>query len=104
MQIKLLDVHRSDKPDSKLLGYALVQLSDKLKILMNVFRNKDGHIFVKFPASKIGEQYKPHIEFINLNLERDITAVVGEEVSKRFSQPGHSSPSSGSVSSNDFPF
>lgn len=84
MLIKLLDVYFAERSDSKLLGHALVQLSDRMKVLMNVFKNKDGHAFVKFPASKIGDQYRPHIEFININLERDISAVIGDEVSKRF--------------------
>lgn len=104
MHIKLLDVYVSDRMDSKLLGHALVQLSDKMKVLMNIFKNKDGHVFVKFPASKIGEQYKPHVEFINLNVERDINTAIGEDVSKKLSHGSVSMQSMPSSSTNEFPF
>ena len=104
MHIKLLDVYTSDRSDSKLLGHALVQLSDKMKVLMNIFKNKDGHVFVKFPASKIGDQYKPHLEFINLNVERDINTAIGEDVSKKLNHGMGSSKPNPSASNDEFPF
>lgn len=87
MHIKLLDIYFTERIQSKILGYALVQLSDKMKILMNVFKSDKGHIFLKMPSQKIGEEYKPCIEFINHNIERDITAAIGEEISRKFNTP-----------------
>lgn len=102
MHIKLLSTHHSDKPNSKLLGYAIVQVSDRYKIIMNVFRSDKGHTFLKFPTTKIGEEYRPNIEFINMGMERDITAVVGEEVANFFKS--HTSAPTQSNFDSEIPF
>ena len=104
MFIKLLDVYVSNKGDSKFLGYALVQLSDRMRIYMNIFKNQQGHLFLKFPNVKVGEEYKSTIEFINLNLERDISNTLSDDVAKRL-HSGHPTSGYSSVNApNEFPF
>ncbi len=85
MQMKLLAVYpaHTNKPDSKLLGHALVQLDFAMTLLMNIFKNQNGALFLKFPSQKVGDSFVPHVQFINLNLERDITSVLMEEISKK---------------------
>ena len=116
MQIRLIAVHpaQMNKPDSKLLGYAHVQLDHALKVMMNIFKNQNGALFLKFPSQKINDAYVPNIEFINLNVERDITAVLIEEISKKMSNyqaPPVSKPTfvqtefvASGTSNEDFPF
>ncbi len=104
MHIKLLDVVPFHKPDSKLLGYAWVQLSDKMRVMLNIFKNNNGHIFLKFPSTKIVDQYKPHIEFINLNIERDISTVVGEEVGKKLNHQNPQPQMHPTGTQEEFPF
>ena len=112
MQIKLLAVYPFNKQDSKLLGYAHVQLDHTLKIMMNIFKNQNGALFLKFPSQKMGEAYIPHIEFINLNVERDITAVLIEDVGKKLNGSSRPAPSvhattefvTSGTSNEEFPF
>ncbi len=114
MQIRLIAVYpaQMNKPDSKLLGYAHVQLDHALKIMMNIFKNQNGALFLKFPSQKIGDTYMANIEFINLNVERDITAVLIEEISKKMNGARPTSPSvhaqtefvASGTSNEDFPF
>lgn len=118
MQIKLLAVYpaqNTNKPESKLLGHALVQLDFAMTILMNIFKNQNGALFLKFPAQKIADAFVPHVQFINLNLERDITTALVEEISKKMGKPkdlpAQAKPTfaqtdfvSSGTSNEDFPF
>jgi len=82
MNITLEEVKQNlDRGKSQVVGWALVNLADKMKIWINVVNGEHGY-YLRFPSQKIDGKFVPTVQWINKNMLKQISNAVLNDVKK----------------------
>lgn len=76
--------HAIERPpassNSPLIGMIHVLLEGKIKVWMRVLRSKQGHIYARFPDTKVRDAWMPVLEYVERDLAREISTQLKDEL------------------------
>lgn len=91
MSIQVLSYHPSPH-GSYQLGFAIVQIKEKSKMIVKVCQSKTNSIFCVAPSIKIGDKWMPSIEFLDKQGEKKFYHTVHEQLIPLMAQASESKP------------
>lgn len=87
MQAEII-THNVERPaassNSPVVGMAHVCLEGKIKVWMQCLRSKTGHLYLKFPNTKVRGEWMPVMEYVGRDLAREISTQLKDELERIF--------------------